>query len=167
MADYSGIRNAFNLANWDKKYPQDVRDYKVESARHNLVIRGVKDLSGLLLCELETAYLHSAMWCDAVDCLKKRREFNKFSRNIQVVWVRGPSLSLHLGACETGGMHFWVGTGIAEHRADRFLQRIISQAKSDALMANGELELVPVSCELSSVSPNFDHIPVWRSSAHS
>lgn len=153
---------SYNLANWNTKYPEDVREYKLESARHNLVITGVRDLSSLSAVELAEAHLRSAMWCDAVDCLSKRREFNKYSDNIQVVLVRGPTLSLHLGTCETAGMHFWVGTGVAEQRLTRCLQRIVSQRQYDELESNGQVVTIPLANALSYLTPNLCRIPVWH-----
>jgi len=152
----------FNVQNWESKYPKNIRDYKIESARHNLVLNGVKDLTKMSSSELENMYLQSAMRCDALDCLKKRRDFNKYSNNIQIVFVRGPTLSLHLGVCETGSMHFWVGSGIVEERQTRYLQRILSQPKFESLEQAGGVSLVEVENDLKSVSRNYDCIPVWN-----
>jgi hypothetical protein len=150
----------FNRQNWEHKYSDDARQRKLKSAKHNLMLDGVEDLTSLSTSELEERYLNAAMWCDALDCLEKRRQFNKFSTNIQVVYVRGPYLSLHLGTCETASMHFWVGTGLVEVRRKRLLQHIASASVVKIMEGEGRVHFVPIDSPLACVSHNFCCIPV-------
>ena len=153
---------ASTASTWLSKYPSEVRARKIASAHHNLMLNGVRNLARLPPEELNDEYVRAAMWCDAVDCLKERRRFNKYADNIQLVFVRGPTLSLHVGVCDTGSIHFWAGTGIAEVRKDRILQRILSRPNLDSLANTGSLASVCVSSKLATVSANLQELLLWN-----
>ena len=105
---------------------QGARLKRLRSAERNLQRNGVEDLRALDEQELESRIERSAMFCEALDCLPERREFNKFSSRIQLVHVRGPTPSIHLASCDTSSNHFGVGDGVVEVRRDRCLQRIVT-----------------------------------------
>lgn len=150
----------YNLRNWTQKYSEEEREYKLRSARRNLMPDGIQDLTNLGEDEWEKRCLEAAMWCDAHDCMKKRRGFNKLSTNIQIVFVRGPYLALHLGSCDTSSFHFWVGTGVVELRKNRLLQRIFSQPKLDSAINSGRAAFVSVKSPFSEFSSNFMSVPL-------
>jgi hypothetical protein len=93
---------------------EEQKNAKIASARRNLCPLGLLDLTSLSPNEYEAYVFRSAMMCDALDSLERRREFNKYSTRIQLVHVRGPIPSLHIASCSTSCFHPWVGTGIAE-----------------------------------------------------
>lgn len=150
----------FSIAHWETKYSEEIRSKKVQSARHNLVLNGVEDLQSLSAGQLEQRYLRAAMYCDALDCLKKRRGFNKYSKNIQIVYIRGPQLSLHLGSCETSSMHFWVGTGVVEVRKGCLMQNILSAKRLTELTEKHRISFPKVNTELRTVSRVYRSIPI-------
>lgn len=152
----------FNKANWESKYSPEIRMKKVDSARRNLMLRGVENLSGLTKEQLEARYLDSAMWCDAHDCLRKRREFNKYGTNIEIANIRGPSLALNMGSCDTSTIHFWVGAGVVEIKNSRLRQRIMSQPSLDEMLNSGAISFVDVDNPFKSLSAVFNKIPVWN-----
>lgn len=106
-ANFETIRD-----NW-KRGKHDISK-RVESARRNFKIKGIIDYSGLDDIEMGVVYRESAMMCEALDSVSARREYNKYSDRIQLVFVRGPRLSLHVGSCETSCFHPWVGSGLLE-----------------------------------------------------
>jgi hypothetical protein len=101
------------------------------------------------------------MWCEAHDNLSKRRGFNKFGKNIELVFVRGPSLAVHIGSCDTSSHHFWVGTGIIEVRKSKLLQRIVSQEILDSLLNTKKAEFVSVDTPFLNFSNNYQSISIW------
>lgn len=151
-----------NVANWNQKYSLEQREKKVRSARRNLMRYGVEDLRELSEEEWEERCLQAAMWCDAHDSLEQRRKFNKYGSNIQIVYVKGPYLGLHLGSCETSTTEFWVGTGVLEVRGPRLLQRIISQTKLTSLLKMEDAKFVNVETPFSNLSQNYNSVCVWR-----
>lgn len=152
-----------NRKNWVEKYPAEVRSKKLASAKHNLMLNGIQDLTVLKGAQLEERFLESAMWCDALDCLKNRRKFNKGSTNIQIVYVKGPYLSLHLGACETSVGQAWAMTGVLEKRGSRYLQTIVSHAKLNSFETAQEIQFVNVDTLFRELSNNFLIIPFRKS----
>lgn len=151
----------FNAKNWQKKYTDDIRKKKLDSARRNFMLKGVQDFSLLSYEELEQKYLESAMWCDAHDCLTERRKFNKYSTNIEIANIRGPSLALNIGSCDTSTLHFWVGCGVIEIKKNKYLQRILSQISLEKLIINEEIEFFKTKNDLTNISSIFNKIPVW------
>ena len=77
----------------------------LRSAARNLLGEAAPDMA---------AAREAALRCAAMEGLEKRRAFNKFSSRIQITHIRGTSLALHLGTCQTSIMQPWVGTGILE-----------------------------------------------------
>lgn len=140
-----------NRKNWDTKYSYELREKKIQSARNNLVITGKEDLSNLSEYELEKSYVESAMLCDAVDTLRLRRGFNKYGHNIQLVFVKGPSLSLHIGSCRGSDAHFWVGAGVVDVRDNGMVDTIIPARKLDQLITRGMVKRV----DLENSSPIY------------
>ncbi|MDP2362781.1 MAG: hypothetical protein Q8M94_03315 [Ignavibacteria bacterium] len=148
-----------NRKNWFKKYPENVRLKKLASAKHNLMLNGIQDLSTLDGEQLEARFLQSAMWCDALDSLQWRRKFNKGSTNIQIVYVKGPYLSLHLGACETSVGQAWAMTGVLEKRGLRLLQTIVSHATLKSFEVAKNIQLINVDTLFRELSNNYLAIP--------
>lgn len=117
----------------------------------------------------------SALMIDAVDSLKLRRKFNKYSDNIQIVFDKIPALSLFLGSCRESVKHFWTGTGamIYKIEKDNFKPIILSQKEWSSLQQNNKIKLngeafecnyiierVPLHTELSSISQNYNSINI-------
>ncbi len=97
----------------------------------------------------------AALRCAAMEGLEKRRAFNKFSSRIQITHIRGTSLALHLGTCQTSIMQPWVGTGILEpDGAGGLRPRILNAA--------GRTDLVAVAAghPLADRLPALGMIPV-------
>lgn len=149
-----------NVASWSDKYDAEQRAYKVRSAVRNLNPHGVDDLRSLSRSEWEARWLQSAMWCDALDDLKRRRWFNKFSANIQLIFVRGRNLSLHIGSCETSTTQFWVGTGVIEVGTRGAKQRIVSAASMNLIAGDISRRVVDIMSEFLSISDNYRTIAV-------
>jgi hypothetical protein len=124
----------FNKTHWEEKYSTEERESKIKSAQRNLCPDGPEDLRQLSESEWEVRCLEAAMLCDALDSLKMRRWFNKYSTNIQIIFVRGRNLSLHFGSCETSTVQFWVGSGAVEIRQNgTLLPRILSYNQASRL----------------------------------
>ena len=147
-----------NQNTWPQKYPQEVRDKKYRSALNNMQLNGIEDLTILSDDELSQRYLDAAMWCDALDCLEKRRGYNKYGDAIQLVFVRGPKLSIHIGSCRSSSMHFWIGTGIIERRSNRFVERIISSQQFREYLDRGVLKEILVDRSISQGMPFLDKV---------
>ncbi|MBK6484287.1 MAG: hypothetical protein IPG01_14425 [Chitinophagaceae bacterium] len=145
-----------NKREWNSLYDLQLREKKVKSARHNLILDGERNLVHLSTEELETEYLNAAMMCDAIDCLSKRREFNKFSHRIQVVYVRGPKPAIHLGVCEGSTRDFWVGLAVMEIREDKILPKILSFEQFEYLKSS--IQMLEVENKFSTISKNFDKV---------
>jgi len=137
-----------NVEKWVQKYPCEVRAKKEQSARNNLVLTGIEDLTRLQGTELEDRFRTSAMWCDALDSLSERRGFNKYGHCIQLVFIRGPSLSMHIGSCRGSNAHFWVGGGVVENRKGGLLETIVTARHLVGLLDDGTVERVRLNCKL-------------------
>lgn len=123
-----------NVHRWEWKYPREVRETKLQSARHNLVLTGKENLIDLTSEELEKRFLESAMWCDALDCLSLRRGFNKYGHCIQLVFVRGPRISMHIGSCRASNAHVAIGVGVVEQRDNCWMETIVPIGKFKRLL---------------------------------
>jgi hypothetical protein len=99
---------------------------KIASAARNLCPNGITDLRNLSPLETSQVVVRSAIMCDALDSLEERRQFNKYSHRVQLVFVRGPTPALHIGSCRTSSFHPWAGTGFLEIRPEAHLERICS-----------------------------------------
>ncbi len=151
-----------NRARWGDKFSSDERSRRIGSAERNLMRVGAVDLASLSEAEWSARCIDAAMWCEALDGLTLRRRFNKYSENIQLVFVRGPSLSVHIGSCDTSAHHFWSGSGVLELRGDRLQQRILSGEKLSFYKQEGLVREVPVKTVLSAVSSTFDLMTVLK-----
>jgi hypothetical protein len=150
-----------NRTEWESIYELPLREKKLKSARHNVILNGERNLVNLTKEELEAEYLNSAMMCDAIDCLTKRREFNKFSHRIQVIFVRGPKPAIHLGVCEGSTMDFWVGIGILEIRANKILPKILSFDQFESIKSN--IEILELTNKFTVISNNFNKVLILNS----
>ena len=139
-----------NVKNWKRKYPEEIRNKKISSAKNNLVITGIEDLRELDKKKLENRYIESAMWCDALDGLKLRREFNKYGSRIQLVYIRGPSHSLHIGSCRASNIQFVMGSGVIENRDNYYIESIVSGKMLKKLLSENKVKMVQVK----------DYIPI-------
>jgi len=151
----------YNLKHWDEKYTEEERNKKINSAKNNLAKIGLVDYSNLSREEWEKKCIISAMQTDAVDCLRWRREFNKKSKRIQIVFVRGPENSVHIGSCVTSTAHFWAGTGVLEHNK-MLLPRILPQNKYISLTMEDKLEKYNLESVLSNISNNYSYIELIK-----
>lgn len=151
----------YNLKHWNEKYTEEERNKKVNSAKNNLARTGLVDYSNLSDEEWKKKCIISAMQTDAVDCLRWRREFNKKSKRIQIVFVRGPENSIHIGSCVTSTAHFWAGTGVLEYNKI-LLPRILPQNKYISLAMEGKLEKYHLDNPLSDVSNNYSYIELIK-----
>jgi hypothetical protein len=149
-----------NLKRWKEKYPSSERDAKLASAMRNLMPNGVENLTQLTAEEWRKRALVSAMWCDAHDSLHLRRTFNKFSGHIQLGNIKGRTLELHIGSCDTSTHQFWVGIGLLENKCGRLLQRIASQDKIDFLLKQRPSRLVKlqVNSEFRRLNKHYESI---------
>jgi len=148
----------YNLGAWTTKYSASEREKKVQSARNNLTRKGLHDYTSLTDAEWEAKCVESAMRTDAVDCLQWRRKFNKGEDKIQLVFVRGPTMSIHIGSCRTSTAHFWAGTGVLETKQKTPIPRILTQQNFLELLAQGELHNRSVNTVLSDISDNYKSI---------
>lgn len=149
-----------NVQHWDSLYSEESRKRKLMSAKHNLILNGERNLLQLTDGELEQEYLKAAMLCDALDCLNERRKFNKYSDKIQLVFVRGPSNSIHIGVCEGSTMHFWVGTGVFEIRSERIIPKIFSFEQFNRQVI--ETKFMSEETPWEQISKNFKSIYLVR-----
>ncbi len=145
-----------NEKQWDQLYDASTRDKKMNSARHNLILDGELDLTGLSRSELEEEYLKSAMMCDALDSLSKRRCFNKQSNRIQLVFIGGPKQSIHIGSCAGSTVHFWTGIGVAEVRKDRMIPTILTFEQ--LMRHDSEIKELEIESSFAQFSKNFSNI---------
>lgn len=99
---------------WDAPGRADEIAKRLASARRNFRPDGTEDVTALSPSELESWIVRSAQRCEAVDRLTLRRKHNKFEHRIQLVFVRGPVPSIHIGSSRTTANHFWVGSGVLE-----------------------------------------------------
>ncbi|MDR3572069.1 MAG: hypothetical protein P4L81_07875 [Candidatus Pacebacteria bacterium] len=122
---------------------------RLNSARRNLIIDGVEDLSNVSGDAFDEKVRDSAMFCEALDSLTERRRFNKYSHRVQLVNVRGPSPAIHLASCDTSANHFGVGTGAVEIRRDGCLQSILTTEAIRREIVNGSLSYFDVDDNVS------------------
>jgi len=106
---------------------------KLASAERNLCPSGQADLSPCSPLEWKSLVRQAAIRCEALDRMSKRRAFNKQSDRIQLVFVRGPSRSLHVGCNIVSARHFWASAGGAEIRGGKALPIAIGPE----MLANG------------------------------
>lgn len=90
--------------------------HRIASASRNLVPRGVEDLSPLTPDEWQQRVRQSAALCEALDSLQARRQYNKYSSRIQLVFIRGPVPSVHVGSCRSSSLHPWIAEGVVDLR---------------------------------------------------
>jgi len=145
-----------NQEKWETLYDATAREKKLNSAKHNLILDGERKLQNLPGDELETEYFKAAMMCDAIDSLSKRREFNKFSHRIQLVFIRGPKPSIHIGVCEGSTMHFWVGLGVFEFNKNKVIPNIFSYVQLQELKSN--FIYLEVENPFTFISQNFKQV---------
>ena len=157
------FRNNFeyNLKNWELKYSKEVREKKIQSAKNNFQINGKENYSDLSPEQLEVKIKESAMFCDAVDCLDKRRKFNKGGKNIQLVFVRGPFKSLHIGSSNISSKHFWVSMGVLEKRGDRLLTNMISHKQIKDERYYNKIKYFKVDSPFKGLVSNYDSIGIY------
>lgn len=94
----------------------ETRGAKLARAARNLAVR-----------EPSTRTIEeSAIAIEAVDRLSRRRWFNKYSDRIQIVFVRGPQPSIHLGTCRSSQCQPLAGVGVLEEHRGTWMPRIIS-----------------------------------------
>lgn len=98
---------------------------KLASAGRNLVPIGNADLSGASDAGWARLVRRSAILCDALDGTEFRRTYNKFEHRIQLVFVKGPEPSIHIGSTEASIGQFWVSDAALERRKGRFVRRLI------------------------------------------
>ncbi len=122
---------------------------------------GIINYSNLSDEKWEKKCIISAMQTDAVDCLFWRREFNKNSKRIQLVFVRGAENLIHIGSCLTSTAHFWAGTGVLEYNK-KLLPRILPQNKYVFLARENKLEKYNLENNLSCVSENYSYIELIK-----
>ena len=149
-----------NRTRWNDKFLGDERERRVASAQRNLMRAGVSDLTSLTESEWHARCVDAAMWCEALDSLTLRRRFNKYSESIQLVFVRGPNLSIHIGSCDTSAHHFWSGSGVVEYQGDHLRQRIMSGEKLSNLRNEGAVCDVELQTGFSKISAAFGRIPI-------
>jgi hypothetical protein len=149
-----------NRQRWNDKFTSTERNRHIASAQRNLMRLGVANLQSLTDEEWDNRCVDAAMWCEALDSLSKRRHFNKYSSNIQLVHVRGPALSIHIASCDTSAHHFPAGCGLVEVRGTRLLQRILSEPKRQDYRKAGMITDVAVNTRFGVVSPAFNNISV-------
>ena len=151
----------YNIQHWTQKYSRAEREKKTRSARNNLARKGSTDYSALSEEEWEEKCIISAMQTDAVDCLYWRRKFNKRSDKIQLVFVRGPENSVHIGSCLTSTAHFWAGTGVLEFNK-KLLPRILTQHQYLTLASADQLDRFNINNIFSEISKNYSYIELIK-----
>jgi len=142
--------------NWNS-YDQSAQEKKLASAKHNFIIKGEKDFSDTSPEELEKEYINAAIMVDTIENFSHRRAFNKMTHRIQIVFLRGPSNSIHLGSCGTSTVQFWVGFGAIEITEKALLPRILSFKQKEALAEF--IERYPTTNAFCKVSKNFQTLP--------
>ncbi len=149
-----------NRLHWESKFAAAERTRRVSSATRNLMRKGAVDLTDLSDSEWASRCLNAAMWCEALDSLTLRRRFNKYSESIQLVFVRGPRLSIHIGSCDTSAHHFWSGCGAIEVHGNRLEQRILSGEKLFQLRQEASVHDVKVNTVFSAFGSSFGKVSV-------
>jgi len=142
---------------WSRPEDRDAVKKRLASARNNFVVVGVKDYSMASDREIEEAIIVSAQKCEALDSLEKRRRFNKYSDNIQLVYVRGPAPAIHIGSCRTSANHFAMGEGVIEIAGEELVARIVTSGNWQSAKSVGTLEIMDdldesIKCGLAGLS---------------
>lgn len=107
----------------------------------------------------------SAQRIHAVDSLKRRRWFNKYSDRIQLVHVKGPEPAVHVGTCRTSTCHPNVGSGILHQVQSNIYGRIISAAGLAETVHSGVIRVGDIWPELVAIDERFREIDVRRNGA--
>ena len=155
---------------------------KLQSGMNNYNFNGFDTNSSHVEEDIKTKIIRSivsTLMIDAVDSLKSRRMYNKYSDNIQIVFDKTPTLSLFLGSCRESIKHFWTGTGVMIYKdeKDDFKPTVLSQKEwisiqeGSKIKLNGEafesnyiIERIPIHTELSSISQNYKSINIINKS---
>ena len=155
---------------------------KLQSGMNNYNFNGYDVNSSHAKEDVKTKIIRSivsTLMIDAVDSLKLRRIYNKYSDNIQIVFDKTPTLSLFLGSCRESIKHFWTGTGVMIYKdeKDDFKPTVLSQKEwisiqegskiklnGEAVESNYIIEQIPVHTELSSISQNYNSINIINNS---
>lgn len=155
---------------------------KLQSGMNNYNFNGYDTNSSHVEEDLKNKIIRSivsTLMIDAVDSLKLRRMYNKYSDNIQIVFDKTPTLSLFLGSCRESIKHFWTGTGVIIYKdeKDDFNPTVLSQKEwisiqegrkinlnGEAVESNYIIERIPVHTELSSISQNYNSINIINKS---
>ena len=155
---------------------------KLQSGMNNYNFNGYDTKSSHVEKDIKNKIIRSivsTLMIDAVDSLKLRRMYNKYSDNIQIVFDKTPALSLFLGSCRESVKHFWTGTGamIYKDEKDDFKPTVLSQKEwvsiqeGSKIKLNGEafennyiIERIPAYTELSSISQNYKSINIINKS---
>jgi len=151
---------------------------KLQSGMNNYNFMGYDNKSSRAEDDVKTKIIRSivsALMIDAVDSLKLRRMYNKFSDNIQIVFDKTPTLSLLLGSCQGSIKHFWTGTGAMIYKEEKedFKPTVLSQKEWITLQEGKKIKLnsesvensyivekISVHTELSSISTNYNSINI-------
>lgn len=147
-----------NLVNWDSKYDSDICNRHFLSAMHNVYLYGNRDLANQTEYIKGKYYFFSALMTDAVDCLSKRRLYNKDSNNIQLVCVKGPSKCINIGACETSTVHFWVGRGFLKQNKGVIKPYIYTYSNVVRLISGGTAMEILVDSPFKKFNNNLQKI---------
>lgn len=147
-----------NLVNWDSKYDIATRDRHFTSAMHNVYLYGSRDLANQAEYIKGKYYFFSALMTDAVDCLSERRLYNKNSKNIQLVCVKGPSKCINVGACETSTVHFWVGRGFLKQNKGVLKPYIYTYSNVARLVSDGTAKEIFVNSAFNKINNNLQKI---------
>ena len=98
----------------------------------------------------ESAVDAAARACLAMEELPPRRRFNKGEHRIQLVHIRGPKLSLHLGSSRTTIAQPWVATGFLRPHRGQLIESL-TRAPVKGISATVEHPLTDVSSQLHSI----------------
>jgi hypothetical protein len=151
-----------NYEKWESNYSSYERERVVESAKRNIMLKGKNDYTSLSTDEWNKICVDSAKLQDAYLSLSKRREFNKGGRSIQIVNIKGPHLSLHLGSSSASSVQFWMGQGVLEVRGERIIPHILSPVQLDSFNDVKEKTSIKSCSKLSRLSDNFSEIIVFQ-----
>jgi hypothetical protein len=133
-------QNIADVSSEWRLWPADLRAEKLARAERNLAV------SAPSAREVQ----QSAIGIEAVDRLSRRRWFNKHSDRIEIIFVRGPVPSVHLGTCRTSQCQPLAGIGVLERHYDTWLPRIMSvrrwqddHARYEMVPVQGVLDWLP------------------------
>ena len=149
---------------------------KLQSGINNYCITGYNDKTDFSEKSEKEKVMRgivSALMIDAVDSLVLRRQFNKFSQNIQLVFDKKPALSLFVGATKSSVKSFWTGTGILIKDGEEIKPTIISQKEWQdikngcAVKISGgniekkyRIEQIQIGCEISDICDNYKYVNI-------